>query len=146
MAQLPEPMPHSAAASRRRIRHGRAVRSAVTGRFLPPIRTRREDFNLIVSQTVDFVRGNLPDEMATVSVYVAAAPEEAIHGDHIDRWKTNQRERSVTLFWMPIARFDFKSDDTELQRRMLIEGYVFRALADLLGTDPWELARARFDR
>ena len=144
MTQLPDPMPHSAAASRRRSRHGRALRSAVTGRFLPPIRTRREDFNLIVSQTVDFVRGNWPAEMANITVYVAAAPAETIHGDHIDRWVVDQNARSVTLFWMPIARFDFKADDSEFQRRMMVEGYVFRALAELLGTDPWELARARF--
>ena len=144
MSQLPDPMPHSAAGTRRRTRHGRALRSSITGRFLPPIRTRREDFNMIVSQTVDFVRGNWPAEMANVSVYVSAAPAEAIHGDHIDRWKTDAAARSVTLFWMPIARFDFKAADTEIQRRMLGEGYVFRALAELLGKDPWELARAHF--
>ncbi|MFM6975168.1 MAG: hypothetical protein ACKOXM_08620 [Agromyces sp.] len=146
MAAHPEPMPQSAAASRRRSRHGRALRSSLAGRFLPPIRTRREDFNLIVSQTVEFVRGSWPQEMADVSVFVSAAPEEAIHEDHIDRWKVDAAQRSVTLFWMPIARFDFSSSETELQRRMLVEGYVFRALADLLGKDPWELARARFNQ
>lgn len=145
MSQLPEPMPQSAAATRRRSRHGRALRSSLAGRFLPPLRTRRDDFTLIVSQTADFVRGNWPAEMAEVSIFVAAAPPEAIHGDHIDRWKVDQKQRSATLFWMPIARFDFKADDSDIQRRMLVEGYVFRALAELLGKDPWELARAGSD-
>lgn len=145
MAELPEPLPISVAASRRRNRHGRALRSSITGKFLPPLRSRREDFNQIVSQTVEFVRGNWPAEMTSVTVYVSAAPAEAIHGDHIDRWTTDPKSRSVTLFWMPIARFDFKAGDTDFQRRMMLEGYVFRALADLLGKDPWELARARFN-
>ncbi|MFM6974768.1 MAG: hypothetical protein ACKOXM_06555 [Agromyces sp.] len=145
MAQLPDPMPQSVAGSRRRGRHGRALRSSLVGRYLPPIRTRRDEFNVIVSQTVDFVRGNLPAEMSDVTVFVAAAPAEAVHGDHIDRWGMNAEARSVTLYWMPIARFDFKHGDTDLQRRMMIEGYVFRALAELLGKDPWDLARARFD-
>ncbi|HLP23327.1 MAG TPA: hypothetical protein VK139_04720 [Microbacteriaceae bacterium] len=144
MAELPEPMTHSMAGSRRRSRHGRALRSSVVGKFLPPVRTRRSTFDAIVTQTADWVRGTWPIEMTDVTIYVAAAPAEAIHGDHIDRWKIDQRERSVTLFWMPIARFDFRSSDTEVERRMLIEGLVFRALADLLGKDPWELARSRF--
>lgn len=145
MTDLPEPRPISVAASRRRNRHGRALRSSLAGPFLPPLRTRREDFTQIVSQTVEFVRGSWPAEMSDVTVFVAAAPEEAIHGDHIDRWNIDQQQRTVTLFWMPIARFDFKSADTEFQRRMMVEGYVFRALADLLGKDPWDLARARFN-
>ena len=144
MAELPDPMPHSVAASRRRSRHGRALRSSIVGKYLPPVRTRRTLFDTVVTQTAEYVRAAWPAEMANVTLYVAAAPPEAIHVDHIDRWKIDPRERSVTLFWMPIARFDFRTNDTELERRMLIEGYVFRALADLLGKDPWDLARSRF--
>lgn len=144
MAQLPDPMPQSVAGSRRRNRHGRALRSSIVGKYLPPVRTRRDEFDTIVTQTADYVRSAWPAEMASVALYVAAAPPEAIHDDHIDRWKVDHSERSVTLFWMPIARFDFRADDTPIERRMLIEGLVFRALADLLGKDPWDLARSRF--
>jgi hypothetical protein len=32
----------------------------------------------------------------------------------------------------------------ELHRRMLVESCVFRAVAELLGKDPWDLAPERF--
>lgn len=134
----------TAAASRRRGRHGRGLRSSATGKYLPPLHNRRDDFDAVVAQTVDFVRASWAEEMATVSVYVASAPPEAIHGDHIDRWNIDARARSVTLFRMPITRFDFKVEDDDLHRRMLIEGYVLRALAELLGKEPWDLARFRY--
>lgn len=82
--------------------------------------------------------------MADVTVYVASAPEEAIHGDHIDRWTIDESSRSATLFRMPITRFDFKLDDDDLHRRILIEGHVFRAIAELLGKEPWDLAKFRY--
>lgn len=146
--QPKEPKPAAerptAAASRRRGRHGRGLRSSVTGAYLPPLRNRRDDFDLVVAQTVDFVRESWPDEMSSVSVYIASAPAEAIHGDHIDRWNIDAKARSVTLFRMPITRFDFKIEDDDLHRRMMIEGYVLRALAELLGKEPWDLARFHY--
>lgn len=79
-------------------------------------------------------------------MFIALAPEEAIHDDHIDRWVTDPDRKTVTLFRLPISRFDRRHDDDEVQFRIIVEGYVFRALADVLGKDPWDLAQFRYGR
>lgn len=142
MPQHSQPVAHS----RRRARHGRALRSAVTGRYLTPLHTRQSEFELIVSQTAGYVRSLWPEEMATVTIALAQAPEEAIHEDHIDRWVVDHERRIITLFRVPIARFDHRQGDDALHDRMVIEGYVFRAIAELLGKEPWDIARHRYGR
>ena len=134
------------ASSRRRVRHGRALRSAVTGRFLPPLRGRRDEFESIVSQSLGFARSLWPEEMRNVTVHIASAPAEAVHGDHIDRWVTDPERMSVTLFRIPISRFDRRAGDDDVQFHMIVEGYVYRAIAELLGKDPWDIAKHRYGR
>lgn len=146
------PRPRRAApvpASPRRIarnRHGRGLRSPVTGPALPILRTRVETFEFIVAATVEYLRGLWPEELAGVRFEIAAAPDAALHGDHIDRWKVDHVGRRITFFRLPIIRFSRLHESDELHKRMLIEGCVFRAVADLLGKDPWELAPERFRR
>ena len=134
------------ASSRRRARHGRALRSVVTGRYLPRLRGRRDDFDAVVSQSLGFARSLWPEEMSGVRVFIASAPEAAVHGDHIDRWLTDPEQRSVTLFRIPISRFDRRAGDDDVHFQMIVEGYVYRAIAELLGKDPWDIAKHRYGR
>ena len=72
---------------------------------------------------------------------VAEAPAEAIHDDHVDRWKVHHDERRIVFFRLPIVRFLRLQEGEERDERLLVESCVFRAVADFLGRDPWELAR-----
>jgi hypothetical protein len=50
----------------------------------------------------------------------------------------------VVLYRLPIERLQHLHVDDEAHQRMYVESCVFRAVADLLGKDPWDLAPDRF--
>lgn len=126
-----------------RDRHGRGLRSPVTGPHLPLLRTRMGDFELTIATTASYLRSHWP-ELDGVVFEVAQAPAEAIHEDHIDRWKVFHDERRIIFYRLPIVRFLRVHEGEEHDERMLIESCVYRAVADLLGKDPWELAPGRY--
>jgi len=78
----------------------------------------------------------------TPSIYLH--PAEAIHGDHIDRWKVWHDERRITFYRLPIVRFLRLQEGEDRDEKLLIESCVFRAVAELLDKDPWELAPGRY--
>lgn len=119
------------------------MRSAVTGPFLPPLRTRLDDFDLTVASTANALRDAWP-ELDDVTFEVAQAPAEAVHGDHIDRWKVFHDERRIVFYRLPIVRFIRVREGDEIEERLIVESCVYRAVADLLGKDPWELSPGRF--
>ncbi|CAN5204243.1 metallopeptidase family protein [soil metagenome] len=127
-----------------RDRHGRGLRSAVTGPHLPLLNTRSDIFDLTVASTAEYLKDMWPDELATVSFEVAGLPSEVGPSRRVDRWLVLPAERRVILFRLPIERFARMHRHDELHRRMLIETCVFRAVAELLGKDPWDLAPERF--
>jgi hypothetical protein len=126
-----------------RDRHGRGLRSPVTGPHLPLLHTRLDDFELTVATTAAYLRGLWP-ELEGVVFEVAQGPAEAIHGDHIDRWKVLHDERRIIFFRLPIVRFLRLQEGEEREERLLIESCVFRAIAEFLDKDPWELAPGRY--
>lgn len=133
------------AASRgRRSRHGRGARGPVTGPQLPILHGRIDRFEFTVASTVDYLRGLWPDELAGVRFEVAAAPPPPIGPDGVERWRVYRHERRVIFYRLPIMRFARLHRDDELHRQLLVEGCVFRAVGELLGRDPWELAPERF--
>ena len=127
-----------------RDRHGRGLRSAVTGPHLPPLHTRADQFDLTVSATAGYLKDLWPDELAGVSFEVAGLPSKIAPAGGIDRWCVIVPEKRVILFRLPIERLARLHHSDDLHRRMLIESCVFRAVAELLGTDPWDLAPERF--
>ncbi|WP_067946744.1 hypothetical protein [Agromyces sp. NDB4Y10] len=135
--------PASSARRRSRDRHGRGMRSPVTGPHLEPLRTRIEEFDVTVASTAAYLRGLWPD-LEGVVFQVADAPAEAIHDDHVDRWKVLHDERRIVFFRLPIVRFLRTQEGEEKDEKLLIESCVFRAVADFLGRDPWELAPGRY--
>ena len=61
-----------------------------------------------------------------------------------DRWRVDAQQRRVILYRLPIERLSRLHRHDEIHKRMMIESCVFRAVAELLGKDPWDLAPERF--
>ncbi|MCU1586466.1 MAG: hypothetical protein JWM49_3022 [Microbacteriaceae bacterium] len=120
------------------------MRSAVTGPHLPPLHTRADLFDMTVASTAEYLKDLWPDELATVSFEVAGLPSKLAAARGIDRWLVIAPERRVILYRLPIERLVRLHRNDDLHRRMLIESCVFRAVAELLGKDPWDLAPERF--
>jgi len=57
-----------------RDRHGRGIRSSVTGPHLHRLRTRLDFFDSCIASAAEYLRDLWPDEMAKVRFEVAAVP------------------------------------------------------------------------
>lgn len=132
------------ALSRRRSRHGRNGRSSVVGPDVPPIDTRVDQFDLTVATTADYLRGAWPDELANVRFEVGAMPAANSGTDGVDRWFVDRTRRRIILYRLPIQRMSKLHRNDELHQRMMVESCVFRAVAELLGKDPWDLGPERY--
>ncbi len=127
-----------------RDRHGRGIRSAVTGPHLPLLRSRADTFEMTVASTADYLKDLWPDELASVTFEVAGMPSELGATPAVDRWRVLPTQRRVILYRLPIERLSRLHRYDDLHKRMMVESCVFRAVADLLGKDPWDLAPDRF--
>ena len=132
------------ATSRWRSRHGRGARGPVTGPHLPMLQNRIDFFDMTVASTADYLKGVWPDELSNVHFEVAATPIGNSGEDGVDRWRVDAARRRIVLYRIPIQRLTKLHRDDEVHRRMYIEGCVFRAVAELLGKDPWDLAPDRY--
>jgi hypothetical protein len=120
------------------------MRSSVTGPHLPMLRSRIELFEMTVAGMVEYLRGAWPDELSDVHFEVAALPPSLRGADGIDRWSVSHEERRIVLYRLPIERLAHLHRHDEIHLRVLIEGCLLRAVAELLGKDPWDLAPDRF--
>lgn len=123
-------------------RHGREERSPVVRPPLRPLDTRMDRFDLSVGTAAEFLRSAWP-ELREVSFEVADMPA-ASDDDGIPRWAVFADQKRIVLFRLPIERLSHLHRDDELHRRMMIEGCVFRAAAQYLDRDPWDLGPERF--
>ena len=71
-------------------------------------------------------------------------PSYATDDDGIPRWTVLPDAGRIILYRLPIERLSHLHRDDELHRRMLVEGAVFRAAAEYLDRDPWDLGPERF--
>ncbi len=126
-----------------RDRHGRGIRASVAGPHLPFLHTRVDLFEQTVASTAEYLKDLWPAELDGVSFEIAGIPAQ-VTSSGLARWRVLPRERKVILFRLPIERLARLHKDDEAHRRMLIESCVFRAVAELLGKDPWDLAPERF--
>lgn len=120
------------------------MRSAVTGPHLDVLRTRSEFFDACIASAVEYLRELWPDDLAGVHFEVAQVPagEPGPHG--VDRWRISIPEKRVVLYRLPIERLAHLHRNDEWHRRSFIESCVFRAVAELLGKDPWDIAPERY--
>ena len=123
-------------------RHGREGRSPVVRPPLPPLDTRIDRFDLAVGTAAEFLRSAWT-ELRDVSFEIADMPA-ATDDDGIPRWTVLADEKRIILYRLPIERLSHLHRDDELHRRMMIEGSVFRAAAEYMGRDPWDLGPERF--
>jgi hypothetical protein len=108
------------------------------------LHNRIDLFDMTVAATADYLKGIWPAELEHVRFEVAAAPINAGGPDGVERWRVDPRERRIILYRVPIQRLSKLHRNDELHQRMLVESCVFRAVAELLGKDPWDLAPERF--
>jgi len=127
-----------------RDRHGRGMRSAVTGPQLPPLWSRADIFDSAVASTAEYLKDIWPEELDRVSFEVAGLPADLGESSGVDRWRVFADENRVVLYRLPIERLSRLHKYDAMHRRMMIESCVFRAVAELLGKDPWDLAPDRF--
>lgn len=134
----------SAAARRpsRHGRHGREGRSPVVRPPLPPLDSRAERFDFAVGTAAEFLRSAWP-ELREVRFEVAEMPP-ATGADGIPRWSADTTAGRIVVYRLPIERLSHLHRDDDFHRRMMIEGAVFRAAAEYLDRDPWDLGPDRY--
>jgi hypothetical protein len=130
--------------ARGRSRHGRGYRSSVTGPDLAPVITRAETFDRIVGDTAHYLVELWPEELHGVVFQVADMPTDTSLPTSMPRWRIDRQGRKVTLFRIPVERVTRMPEKDDLDRRVVIETAVFRAVAELLDKDPWDLAPDRY--
>jgi len=109
---------------------------------LPPLESRYEKFDLTVSTTAEFLRSAWAD-LRDVRFEIADMPA-APGPDGIPRWLIDRTHKRIVLFRIPIERLTRLHRSDDMHRRVEIEGCVFRAAAEYLGRDPWDLSPERF--
>ncbi|MFN4003065.1 hypothetical protein [Microcella sp.] len=130
--------------ARARARHGRTARSPVTGPHLPLAHTRRDLFETAVQSTADYLVDLWPDELATLRIDVTPMPDQPPGVRGVARWRVVPEQNLVVLFRIPIERMSRLHRDDDWHRRLMVESCVFRAVGELIGKDPWDLAPERF--
>ena len=108
------------------------------------LHTRANFFDACVASAVEYLRALWPSDLAGVHISVASVPSGAPHPDGVDRWRVDPRTSRVELYRVPIQRLAHLHRDDDWHRRSYIESCVFRALAELLGKNPWDIAPERF--
>ncbi|WOQ68792.1 hypothetical protein RYJ27_08720 [Microbacterium limosum] len=123
-------------------RHGRVGRSAVVRPPIGPLETRFDRFDIAVGAAAEFLRSAWTD-LRDVSFEIASMPPES-DADGIPRWHIDRDARRIVLYRIPVERLGHLHRDDDLHRRMAVEGTVFRAAAEYLDRDPWDLGPERF--
>ncbi|WP_242088313.1 metallopeptidase family protein [Curtobacterium sp. DN_7.5] len=129
---------------RGRSRHGRGGRSSVTGPDLAPLVTRAETFDRIVGDTAHYLVQLWSDELAGVVFQVADMPTDQTIPERMPRWRVDRAGRRVTIFRIPVERVTRRPEKDDVDRRIVIETAVFRAVGELIDKDPWDLAPDRY--
>lgn len=123
-------------------RHGRQDRSPVVRPPLPPLDTRVDRFDLAVGTAAEFLRSAWED-LREVRFEMADMPPSTDERG-IPRWQVLREEKRIVLYRLPIERLSHLHRNDDLHRRMMIESSVFRAAAEYLQRDPWDLGPERF--
>ncbi|SDR81259.1 hypothetical protein [Agrococcus carbonis] len=127
-------------------RHGRGIRSSVAGPVLPFLSSRETRFEDIAADAADYVTALWPSELGDVRFQWADMPPRALAGriDEVPEWAVDPERRVITIFRLPLQRLPRVHIDDPWHRQIAIEGAVFRAAAELIGRDPWEIAPDRW--
>lgn len=94
-------------------------------------------FDLIVGDTAEYLRDAWP-ELREVRFEIGFMPPAA-DAEGIPRWIADRTAGRIVLYRLPVERLERGIAPSEAQSRMSIEAAVFRAAADYLDRDPWDL-------
>ncbi|MFZ7089056.1 hypothetical protein [Curtobacterium sp. RRHDQ10] len=132
--------------ARGRSRHGRGGRSSVTGPDLAPMLTRAESFDRIVADAAHYLVDLWPDELDGIVFQVADMPSEPVSGPDatMPRHRLDRGRKTVTLFRIPVERLTRLVEKDDVDKRVIVEAAVFRAVGELIDKDPWDLAPDRY--
>ena len=119
-------------------------RSLVTGPHLPLSHSRRDLFETTVRSTSDYLVNLWPAELANLSIDVMPMPDQPPGVRGVARWRVMVEHSLVVLYRIPIERMSRLHRDDDWHRRLMVESCVFRAVGELIGKDPWDLAPDRF--
>lgn len=101
-------------------------------------------FDMTVASTAEYLKDLWADELSDITFEVAGMPSELGDSPAVDRWRVLLKERRVILYRLPIERLSRLHRYDDVHKRMMVESCVFRAVAELLGKDPWDLAPDRY--
>jgi len=104
---------------------------------LAPLDGRLDRFDLAVGSAVEFLRGTWP-ELEEVRFEIGAMPTFDADGE-VPRWHLDREHARIILFRLPIERLLPPGHDDAAHRRMAVESAVFRAAAEYVGREPWDL-------
>ena len=62
----------------------------------------------------------------------------------VPRWSIHPESRTIRIYRHPVERMTKLHKRDQWHRRVLVESVVFSAVAEMLGTDPWQLAPERY--
>lgn len=129
-----------------RRRHDRGPRSSIAGPVLPLLESRETRFEDIAADAVEHLMTLWPAELQGVRFRWADMPprDAAARVDQVPQWSVDHAERTITVYRLPIQRLLRLHVQDEWHRRVAIESCVFRAAAELIGRDPWEIAPDRY--
>lgn len=128
-------------------RHGRAGRSPLTRPPLPGVGSRYERFDMAVASTADVLRQTWP-ELRDVRIEVGSLPVGEPDGE-VPRWSLDRSRKLIVIHRVAVERLDKAHGEPmhradEFHSRLLVENAVFRAAAEYLGRDPWDLGADPF--
>lgn len=115
----------------------------MTGPHLPLLHSRALLVEHTISLTAQYLKRVWPHELEGVRFEIAPFSLESSSGG-VRRWQVFHAERRIVFYRTPMERLTRLHRRDDLHRRMFVESCVFRAVAELLGKDPWELAPERF--
>lgn len=104
---------------------------------------RGDEFTHIVGANVSYLKTQWPHELATLRVDVVGMPYDS-GSPRVPRWSLNKQTRTIRIYRHPIERMNKLHRNDRWHKRVMIESVVFSAVAEMLGTDPWQLAPDRF--
>ncbi|WP_433776800.1 metallopeptidase family protein [Microbacterium sp. gxy059] len=131
---LPSPARHG--------RHGRAGGGSLTRPPFPAVGSRFDRFDMTLASSADFLRSTWP-ELRDVRFDIERMPQTDA-SDDVPRWAIDRERKRIVVFRVPVERLERAHGQPmhqtdEFHRRLLIESVVFRAAAEYLGRDPWDL-------
>lgn len=94
--------------------------------------------------TCDYLKAAWPDELANLKWRIVDAPALKESSPEVARWSVNAMAFEITIYRLPIERMGHSRRPDALEERMHIEQFVFAAVGELIGKDPWQLIPERY--